>query len=189
MPHRFSLKRLYAHHPAPSCISIVLFFSLSVLLLSISGCGSDTSDNPVMHGKFTAFTLKGLEYECSRNGTLTRKGATDDEGYFFYRRYEDDAGNEETIQFRLGNILVGSSLTPTYLMSPLDFDTNELMSDETLNIAAFLQTLDKKAPVTAKSALDLSDYECPDDDNFDCDCTDDNCYWKIIVSLQSQFNI
>ena len=177
MPHLFSLKRLFTHHPVPSRRSIALFFWLSVLFLGISGCGSDTSDNPVMHGKFTAFTLKGLEYECFRNGTLTRKGATDDTGHFYYRRYEDNAGNEEreTIQFRLGNILLGSSLTPTYQMSPLDFDTSELMSDETINIAAFLQTLDKKAPVTAKSDLDLSDYDCPDDDDFDCDCTDDDC--------------
>lgn len=151
-----------------------------MILIAMQGCGSDKSDAPLRYGEFTAFTVAGLEYSCyNHQGLLTRKGATNDAGRFYYRIYEDQGGSEhtESIQFALGGIKIGDTLKPVFKMSPLDFDTSEVMSDETINIAAFLQTLDEERPVTRKSELDLSGFDCPDDDDddFDCDCTDDVC--------------
>ncbi|MBU0990879.1 MAG: SGNH/GDSL hydrolase family protein [Proteobacteria bacterium] len=155
---------------------IVWLCSLLILILN-AGCGSDKSGDPIRHGEFTAFTITGLEYSCYQSGRLTRQGATNDDGRFYYRVYEGDEGTEvqEDIQFMIGGIEIGKRLTPTYKMSPLDFDTDELMSDETINIASFLQTLDEERPVTRKSELDLSDFNCPDNDDFDCNCSDDDC--------------
>ena len=119
---------------------------ISALGLGFTGCGSSSSDTPTVTtqtGTFVDAPVQGLKYT-----TATQSGYTNDKGEFKYV-----AG--ETVEFKLGNLSLGTKVGST-LMTPYTLgDSNTTNpSAKTTNIAMLLQSLD--ANRSNGNILDLS---------------------------------
>ena len=132
-------------------LSLAVTFALG---LGICGCGSssDTSSTATETGTIVDAPVNGLYYT-----TATQSGYTNDKGEFKYV-----AG--ETVEFRLGNLSLGTAPAGSLITPYTLGDSNTTNpSDKTTNIAMLLQSFDGNRSDT--STLDLSklkDYKFTD---------------------------
>lgn len=118
----------------------LFYFSIVILLSACGGGGGGSSDSTVTTstntGSFVDSTVEGLTYK-----TNTQNGFTNSNGSFTYQ-------NGETVNFYIGNILIGS-ITGKSLVTPIDLVNAGSISDPTvLNIARVLQTFDSDKNVS-----------------------------------------
>lgn len=101
-------------------------FASLLLVLLLAGCGGDGGQGMVS-GVFVDSAVEGVSYTTSSGGS----GTTDSAGTLNYLP-------GDTITFSIGDLVLGSG-TGQALMTPADISAS---SDEELNIARFLQSID-----------------------------------------------
>lgn len=151
--------------------------SLRILALSIVastffvGCGggSDSSSNPpaeptALTGTFIDAPVQGLSYK-----TPTQSGFTDASGHFKY-----EAG--ETIEFKLGNLLLGKGVAGA-LVTPYTISDN---NNTATNIALLLQNFDNNRTDNILNISALKDYNLS---NFNISDTNANLESRLTTLL------
>lgn len=116
-----------------------LSYAAVAALLLLSGCDGTDSDDAAatptaLSGTFVDAPVEGLYYNCTKNGSPTTEGMTDQNGTF---RYTEGS----TCTFRIGQFILGSAVVPAGgRVTPYNLSDN---NTTVANIASFLQTLDQ----------------------------------------------
>lgn len=158
------------NHKFPKLIGLLL------ILLITSTCSSDKgsdSNGELLTGQFIDSPVQGLTYK-----TNSREGLTNTDGAFSYLP-------GETVQFFLGDKLLGATLG-NEILSPFDLsDAEQPITNTTLNIARILQSLDTDEDPTNGITL-------PDDLSFieeGLDISDESAIQSVLSALDTPITL
>jgi len=132
----------------------ILSTILTVLLLTIGGCGSeDSSDSVTVTGTFVDDLVEGLNYSCSSGST----GVTNASG-----EYTCNLGDDVT--FMLGNISLGTVAAQTTAVTPYTLFPSDTTA--AINLARLLQSVNTSASDGTIVINDTLTAKLPSDTDF-----------------------
>ncbi len=155
----------------------ILVIATSLLFISCGDGTTFTNNSKLNTGQFIDSPVQGLKYK-----TATQEGYTDENGKFYYEEGEE-------VEFFLGDLSFGKvdaqeTITPYDLSGDSDWSNP---SNQSINIARILQTVDSDTSDTSKIKLDIKVHDL-NNSSFNFTQNSDAQLQSLISSIQALTN-